>query len=207
MIRLENVLKISCIEDVLKVSWRRFLRRLEGVLKTSWRRLGKTSWRCLEDVFARRLEDVLKTSWRRLEDVWPRRIYWSWPRLLEDVLKTSSEDVRLRRTYSSWSRRLEDVFKASSENEGGRRLQDVFIITNVCWVHSLEYSDSLQQVRRNCLVLLQLFHNFLLENSFLQLNQFFLEIELYSIKMVWLFSRNVCYRLFAFRSALRSNHF
>ena len=50
-----------------------------------------------------------KTSWRRLEDVWPRRIYWSWSRRLEDVLKTSSED------------------------EDQRRLQDVFIKTNVCW--------------------------------------------------------------------------
>ena len=36
-------------------------------------------------------------------------------------MKTSSEDVRLRRTYSSWSRRLEDVF----------------IKTNVCWVGTL----------------------------------------------------------------------
>ena len=115
---------------VLKTSWRCledvFARRLEDVLKTSWRHLGKTSWR--------RLEDVLKTSWRRLEDVWPRRIYWSWPRRLEDILKTSSEDVRLRRTYSSWSRRcLKDVFKTSSEDEDERRLQDVFIKTNVCW--------------------------------------------------------------------------
>ena len=51
----------------------------------------------------------------------------------ENVLKTSSEDVRLRRAYSSWSRRLEDVFKISSEDEDERRLQDVFIKTNVCW--------------------------------------------------------------------------
>ena len=62
MIRLENILKIF----------------LQGVLKTSWR--------CLEDVFARRLEAVLKT-----------------------FLKTSSED------------------------EDDRRLQDIFIKTNVCW--------------------------------------------------------------------------
>ena len=44
MIRLENVLKMSLqdvlktsskrLEDVLKMSWRRFLRRLEDVLKT-----------------------------------------------------------------------------------------------------------------------------------------------------------------------------
>ena len=130
------------LEDVLKMSWRRFSRRLKDVLKTSWRRLGKTSWKrlqkvlkmswrrfCktfwkrLEDVLARRFEDALKTSWkrqgRRLEDVWPRRIYWSWPRVFEDALETSSEDVRWRRTYSSSSRRLlktktKDVFKTSS---------------------------------------------------------------------------------------------
>ena len=63
---------------------------------------------------------------------------WSWPRRLDDVLKTSSEDVRLSRTYSSWSRRLEDVFKTSSrglqQDEHERRLQDVFIKMNVCWV-------------------------------------------------------------------------
>ena len=43
------------------------------------------------------------------------------------------------------------------------------------------------------------------KNHFLQLNSFFLKTELYLIKTVWLFPRNVCYRLFAFRSVLRSN--
>ena len=111
--------------------------RLVNKNSLTWWYVFKTSWRCLQDVFARRLEDVLKTSWRcledvlktswrRLEDVWTRRIYWSWPRRLEDVLKTSSEDIRLRWTYSSWSRRLEDVFKTSFEDEDERRLQDVF---------------------------------------------------------------------------------
>ena len=109
MIRLQNVLKISwqdflkasskCPEDVLKMSWRRFSRRLEDVLKTFWRHL----------------EDVLKTYGRD-----------EYIGLDKDVLKTSSEDVRLRWTYSSWSRRLEDVFKRSSEDEGERRLEDVF---------------------------------------------------------------------------------
>ena len=78
------------LQDVLKMSWRRFLIRLEDVFKTSWRRL-------------------CETSWKRLEDVRPRRIYWSWPRRFEDV--------RLRQTCSSWSRRLlktKDVFKRSS---------------------------------------------------------------------------------------------
>ena len=76
----------------------------------SWRRLEnvlKTSSRCLEDVFARRLEDVLKT--------YDQDEYIG---LDQDVLKTSSEDLCVRWIYSSWSRRLEDVF----------------IKTNVCWV-------------------------------------------------------------------------
>ena len=112
MVRLENLLKIS-LQDVLKMSWR----YLEDVFKTSWRRLEdalKRSRRRFEDVLKmswRRLENVLKTSWRRLKDIWPRQIYWSWSRRLEDVLKTSSED------------------------EDKRRLQDVFIKTNVCWVY------------------------------------------------------------------------
>ena len=95
------------------------------VLKISLQDVLKTSWRCLEDVFARRLEDVLKTSWRRLEDLWPRRIYLSWPRRLKDV--------RLRRVYSSWSRRLEEVFWGRRSKTSSRRLQDVFIKTNNCW--------------------------------------------------------------------------
>ena len=116
MIRLQNILKAS-LQDVLKMSWRRFCRRLEVVLTMSWRRFCKTSWRRLSKTS---WQDVLKTSWRHLEDVWPKWIYWSWSRHLEDVLKTSSEGEWLRRIYSSWS----------------RRLQDVFIKTNVCWVVS-----------------------------------------------------------------------
>ena len=45
---------------ICETSWRS--------LKTSWRRLGKTSWRCLEDVLKtswKRLENFLKTPWRR----------------------------------------------------------------------------------------------------------------------------------------------
>ena len=115
---------------VFKTSWRClqdvFARRLEDVLKTSWRRFGKRSWRCLENVLKTLWQDVLKTSWRRLEEVWTRRIYWSWPRRLEDVFKTSSEDEWLIRIYSSSSRRLEDVLKTSFEDEDERRLRDVF---------------------------------------------------------------------------------
>ena len=129
MIRLENVLKIS-LQDVLKMSWR----RLQNVLKTSWR--------CLEDVFARRLEDVLKTSWRRLEDVlktswrrlediWPRRIYWSWSRRLEDVFWRRMSKVNIF-----------VLIKTSSEDKDERRLQDVFIKTNLCWVIALDCRQS-----------------------------------------------------------------
>ena len=118
-----------CLEDVLA-------RRLEDVFKTSSRRLEDVFARLLEDVLKtswRRLEDVLKTSWRRLEDIWLRRISWSWSRRLEDVFTTYSEDVWLRQTYSSQSRRIENVLKTSSEDEDKRRLEDVFIKTNVCW--------------------------------------------------------------------------
>ena len=82
MIRLKNVFQLFS----------------KCICETSWRRLGKASWRCLEE--------VLKASWRRLEDVWTRRIYWFWPRRLEDILKTSFEDVWLIRIYSPSSRRL-----------------------------------------------------------------------------------------------------
>ena len=77
------------------------------------RRLGKTSWRCLEDALKmswKRLEDVLKTSWKRLEDVLKTYGQDEYIGLDQDVLKTSSEDVWLIRIYSSSSRRLEDVF-------------------------------------------------------------------------------------------------
>ena len=99
---------------MLKMSWR----RLEDVFKTSWRRL----------------EEVLKTCWRCLEDVLKTYDQDEYVGLDEGVLKTSSEDVWVRRINSSWSRRLEDVLKTSSEDEYQRRLQDVFIKTNVCWV-------------------------------------------------------------------------
>ena len=92
MIRLQNVFKMSSLQDI-------FARHCEDVLKTSWI--------CLED--------VLKTSWRSLEDVWTRWIYWSWPRRLEDVwlirIYSSSsrclEDVFWRRRpKTSSSRRM-----------------------------------------------------------------------------------------------------
>ena len=88
MIRLPNVLKMSS----------------RRICETFWRRLGKTSWRSLEDVIA----DVLKTSWRRMDKT-----------NILVLTKTSSEDIWLRRIYSSSSKRLsktktKDVCKTSS---------------------------------------------------------------------------------------------
>ena len=48
-------------------------------------------------------------------------------------MKTSSEDERLRRTYSSSSRRLEDVF----------------IKTNVCWVWTETHEQALNNLKQS----------------------------------------------------------
>ena len=122
---------------VFKTSWRClqdvFARRLEDVLKTSWRCLEdvlKTSWRRLEDVLKTFLQDVLKTSWKRLEDVLKTYGQDEYIGLDQDVLKTSFEDV-------FWRRKINKnifVLMTSFEDEDERRVQDVFIKTNVCWV-------------------------------------------------------------------------
>ena len=99
-------------------------------MKKSWRYLCKTSWRCLENVFARRLEAVLKRSWRCLEDA----LNLSWKRF-EDVWKTYGQDEYIGLDQdvfwrhmtkanifvlikTSWRRLLKtktkDVFKTSS---------------------------------------------------------------------------------------------
>ena len=78
----------------------------------------------LQDTY---LRDILKTFWRRFEDVWTRRIYWSWPIRL---LKTSTCDVYWRRMIS---KNIFIFIKTSFKDEDERRLQDVFIKTNVCW--------------------------------------------------------------------------
>ena len=113
IIRLQSILKAS-LEDVLKMSWRRFCGRLEDVLKASWRRLGKTSWR--------RLENVLKTSWKRMaKTIIVVLIKTTWRRL-EDVFwrrMTKSNIFVLINT--SW-RRLEDVFWRRRRKTSSRRL-------------------------------------------------------------------------------------
>ena len=125
MIGLEDVLKTSwtCFEDI-------FARRLGDALKT-WR-LGKASWRILEDILKTFLQHVLKkfsktscrrlgkTSSRRLEDVWWRLIYWSWPRRLEDVfwrcMTKVNSLVLIKKTFfeDEDERRFQDIFKTSS---------------------------------------------------------------------------------------------
>ena len=157
--RLEDLLKTSwrCLEDIWsrRIYWS-WSRRLEDVfwrrmskanifvlVKMPWKRFEdvlkafskclKTSWRCLEDVFARSLEDALKTSWKCLEELLKMDNQEEYIDLDQDVLKTSYKDVWVRQIYSSWSRRLEGVLKTSSEDENKRSLEDVFIKTNVCW--------------------------------------------------------------------------
>ena len=132
---LEDILARR-LQNVLKMSWRRFCRRLEDVLKTSWKLFGKTSWRSLENVLARRLEDVLKTYGQD-----------EYIGLDQDILKTSSEDKWQRRIYSSWSLRLEDVFGVfwrRRRKTSSRRL-------HVCWVLSNNYRYQIMvQAKNNC---------------------------------------------------------
>ena len=86
------------------------------------RHLCKTSWRCLEEVFARRLEDVLKRSWRGLGKT-------SW-KLLEDVLKTSDQDEYIRLD--------QDVFWRRRQKMSSRRM----------FAGKLEYPWLLDEERR-----------------------------------------------------------
>ena len=109
-----------------------FAVRLTNMLNTSqrlvnknsltWWYVFKTSWRCLQDVFARRLEDVLA---RRLEDV----LKTSWRRL-ENVLKTSWRRMAktniLVLTKTSW-RCLEDVFWRRMINK------NIFVFIKTSW--------------------------------------------------------------------------
>ena len=104
MIRLQNILKAS-LQDVLKTSWR----CLENVFAD----LLKTFSKPLEDALARRLEDVLKTFWKRLEDVLKTYGQEEYIGLDQDVLKTSWRRMTKANIFvlikMSW-RRLEDVF-------------------------------------------------------------------------------------------------
>ena len=111
---------------VFKTSWRClqdvFARRLEDVLKTSLRRLGKMSWRRLEEVLKTSWRRFSKKSWRHLENVLKTYGQDEYIGLDQDVFKTSSEDVWLIRIYSSSSRHLEDVFWRRRRKTSSRRL-------------------------------------------------------------------------------------
>ena len=106
--------------------------RLVNKNSLTWWYFFKTSWRCLQDIFARRLEDILKTSWRRcgktswrrLEGVWTRRIYWFWPRLPEDAFWRRMINKNIFVFIKTSWRRLEDVFWRRRRNTSLRRLQD-----------------------------------------------------------------------------------
>ena len=107
-------------QDFFKMSWRRLQRNKFSsyVCNTSSNNVFKTSWRCLQVVFARRLQDVFKTSsrcvcktssWRRLQEVFKKTscnyvLKSSWRRL-QNVL----EDKNML----PW-RHLQDIFEASS---------------------------------------------------------------------------------------------
>ena len=103
--------------------------RLVNKNSLTWWYVFKTSWRCLQDVFARRLEDVLKTSWRCLEEV----LKTSWRRL-EDVFWRRMINKNIFVFINTSWRRLEDVFWRRRRKISSRRLQDAFIKTNIYWV-------------------------------------------------------------------------
>ena len=100
------------LENVLNIS-------LQDILKMSWRRLEdifKTSWRHMANM---NILVLTKASWRQLEDIFWRH-------------KAKGNIFVLMKT--SW-RPLEDVFWRRRRKTSSRRLQDVFIKTNVCWVN------------------------------------------------------------------------
>ena len=93
MTRLEQVLKAS-LQDVLKTPSKR--KCLEDVFKMSWRRFCKTSWR--------RFEDVLKTydqdEYIGLDqEVLKTYQQGEYIRFDQDVFKTSSDDEEERRLH------------------------------------------------------------------------------------------------------------
>ena len=71
--------------------------------------------------------------WKRFEDVLKTYDKDDYIGLDQDVVKTSSR--RLLKTYElgEYIRLDQGVLKTSSEDKDERRLQDVFMKTNVCW--------------------------------------------------------------------------
>ena len=100
--------------------------RLEDVLKMSWRRFCQTCWRGLEN--------VLKTSWKRLEDVLKTYSQGKYTRRLKDVFWRRKAEANIFVLIKTSWRRLEDVFRRRRRKTSSKRLQDVFIKASVCWV-------------------------------------------------------------------------
>ena len=108
-------------QDFFKMSWRRLQRNKFSsyVCNTSSNNVFKTSWRCLQVVFARRLQDVFKTSSRCVSKT-------SSSRRLQEVFKKTSCNYVLK---SSW-RRLQNVLEDKNMLPW-RHLQDIFEASSV----------------------------------------------------------------------------
>ena len=99
----------------------------------------------IKTLFASAKPSAIANCWGEFQglEVWPTQKYnyvlkMSWWHMAKMnilvLMRTSSEDIWLRQICLSGPRCLEDVFKMSSEDKDQRRLQDVFIKTNVWWV-------------------------------------------------------------------------
>ena len=139
---------VSCKFCTLTINLSEVVLHVRNVLNASqrpvnknsltWWYVLKTSWRCLEDVFARLLEDVLKTSWRRMNKTNILvLIKTSWRRL-EDIFwrrMTKTNTSVLIKT--SWRRPLKTNTK------------DVFIKTNVWWEDIKDHNPKWTEIPDN----------------------------------------------------------
>ena len=106
--------------------------RLENVLNISLQDVLKTPSKGLEDVLETFLQDVLKTSWKRLEDVLKTYGQDKYIGLVQDVFWRRMSKVNIFFLIKTPWRHLEDVFWRRRRKTSSRRLQEVFIKTNVC---------------------------------------------------------------------------
>ena len=106
---------------------------LEQVWKSYLQYVLKTSSKRLEDVLKTFLRDVLKTSWKRLEDVLKTYDQDKYIGLDQDVFWRRMDKVNIFVLIKTSWRRLEDVSWRQRRKTSTRRLQEVFIKTNVCW--------------------------------------------------------------------------
>ena len=106
---------------------------LEQVWKSYLQYVLKTSSKRLEDVLKTFLREVLKTSWKRLEDVLKTYDQDKYIGLDQDVFWRRMDKVNIFVLIKTSWRRLEDVSWRQRRKTSTRRLQEVFIKTNVCW--------------------------------------------------------------------------